>query len=330
MRPFDYQRPARAAEAVQAASANSMYHAGGTTVVDLMKLDVWRPDRLIDISGLSDTSYDFVQRKDGRLRIGALTRMSSLADNAMIRSDYPLLSDSLWLAASPQLRNMARLGGNVLQRTRCPYYRDTSYDQCNRRNPGSGCAALDGGVTRNHAVLGVSDQCIATYQGDWAQALIALDANVELLGKDGPRAIRFADLHRLPGENPAQENNLRTGDLITAFSIPDKTWKRSKYLKIRDRESYAYALASAAVALDMDGDTVRDVRIGLGGVATVPWRASEAEAALKGQTLDEASATRAAQIAFSRAQGTQENAFKIKLGRETLVRALLETAQMEG
>lgn len=330
MRPFDYQRPARAAEAVQAASANSMYHAGGTTVVDLMKLDVWRPDRLIDISGLSDTSYDFVQRKDGRLRIGALTRMSSLADNAMIRSDYPLLSDSLWLAASPQLRNMARLGGNVLQRTRCPYYRDTGYDQCNRRNPGSGCAALDGGVTRNHAVLGVSDQCIATYQGDWAQALIALDANVELLGKDGPRAIRFADLHRLPGENPAQENNLRTGDLITAFSIPDKTWKRSKYLKIRDRESYAYALASAAVALDMDGDTVRDVRIGLGGVATVPWRASEAEAALKGQTLDEASATRAAQIAFSRAQGTQENAFKIKLGRETLVRALLETAQMEG
>ncbi len=330
MRPFDYQRPARAAEAVQAASANSMYHAGGTTVVDLMKLDVWRPDRLIDISGLSDTSYDFVQRKDGRLRIGALTSMASLADNAMIRSDYPVLSDSLWLAASPQLRNMARLGGNVLQRTRCPYYRDTGYEQCNRRVPGSGCAALDGGVTRNHAVLGTSDQCIALYQGDWAQALIALDANVELLGKDGPRAIRFADMHRLPADNPSAETNLRTGDLITAFSIPDTPWKRSKYLKIRDRESYAYALASAAVALDMDGNTVCDARIGLGGVATVPWRAREAEAALNGQKLDEASAMAAAQIAFSRAQGTQENAFKIKLGRETLVRALLETAQMEG
>ena len=328
MRPFAYVRPASVTHAVRAAGPGSMYHAGGTTLVDLMILDVWRPDRLVDISDLDERRLTGVQREGKALRIGALTTMAELAADQSLRASCPMLTDSLWLAASAQLRNMARLGGNVLQRTRCSYYRDTSYSQCNRRDPGSGCAAIDG-FNRGHAVLGVSDQCIATYPGDWAQALVALDATVELLGKDGPKVIRFADLHRLPGDRPDVETTLAEGDLITAFVVPDADFPRSTYLKIRDRESYAFALASAAVALRMEGDRASDVRIGLGGVATVPWRAKEAEAMLTGGPIDEARAAAAARAAFAGAKAHEDNRYKIELGQRTLVRALLHTAQME-
>ncbi|MEO0501276.1 MAG: xanthine dehydrogenase family protein subunit M [Pseudomonadota bacterium] len=328
MRPFSYARAESPAAAVQAAGEGSMYHAGGTTLIDLMKLDVWQPDRLIDISRLDAAPMTGVERDGRRLRIGALTRMADLAADERLRKEAPVLTDSLWLAASAQVRNMARLGGNVLQMTRCSYFRDTSYPKCNKRAPGSGCSAMDG-VNRQHAVLGTSDQCIATYAGDWAQALVALDATVDILGKDGPRTMRFAELHRRPDDRPDLETNLRPGDLIVAFTIPDADWPRSTYLKIRDRESYAYALASAAVALRMDGDTVKDVRIGLGGVATVPWRASEAERLLTGGPLDEARAEAAAERAFAGAATREHNEYKVELGRRTLVRALLDTARME-
>ena len=330
MRPFHYDRPATATDAVTNFKPGAQYLAGGTTMVDLMKLDVMKPARLVDISGLEKGRYDFIKWSDKSLRIGALTPMAKLADDDKVRARVPMLSDALWLAASPQIRNVARIGGNVLQRTRCPYFRDTSYEQCNKRKPGSGCAALDGGVTRHHAVLGTSGKCIATYPGDFAQALVALDAVVEILGEDGPRSMRFADLHVLPEASPDRETTLAPSDLIVAFSIEDADFPRSKYLKIRDRESYAYALASTASALRMDGDTIADVRLGLGGVATTPWRAREAEAALRGGPATEARFAEAADIAFAGASTTDENAFKVELGKRTMVRSLLETARMEG
>ena len=223
---------------------------------------------------------------------------------------------------------MARLGGNVLQRTRCSYFRDTSYDQCNKRVPGSGCAAFDG-ANRGHAVLGTSSQCVALYPGDWAPALVALDARVEVLGQAGKRTIAFADLHRLPGDTPHIETNLAPGDLITAFIIPGGPRRRSLYRKIRDRQSYAFANASAAVALDMDGNVVRDVRIGLGGVATIPWRARRAEEMLRGRALTEAVAEAAAAAEFGVAKPLEFNGYKVALGRATMVRALLDAQAME-
>ena len=329
MRPFDYERAADARAAVRAASvpgdshqaAPVQYLAGGTTLLDLMKLDVMRPSALVDLAGL-DGALAAIEPGAGKLRIGAMARMADVADHPDILRDYPLLSQSLWLAASPQIRNMARVGGNVLQRTRCAYFRDTSYAQCNKRTPGSGCAALDG-HNRLHAVLGTSDHCIATYPGDFAQALIALDASVETLGARGPRTLRFADLHLAPGDTPHIETNLAPGELITAFLIPGP-WRRSLYRKIRDRESYEFALASAAVALDLDGGTVRDARIALGGVATRPWRSAEAEHLLRGRTFDEAAAHEAAEAAFAGARVHHHNAFKLPLGKACLVRALLE------
>jgi xanthine dehydrogenase YagS FAD-binding subunit len=223
---------------------------------------------------------------------------------------------------------MARLGGNVLQRTRCSYFRDTSYEQCNKRTPGSGCAALDGS-NRGHAVLGVSDQCIAVYPSDWAPALIALDARVEVLGSAGKRTLPFSELHRLPGKTPHIETNLAPGELITAFVIPGGPRRRSLYLKIRDRESYAFANAGAAVALDLDGGVIRDVRIGLAGLATTPWRAHRAEAMLRGRALTEASATAAAEAEFKSARTREHNAYKVILGKATIVRALLDAQAME-
>ncbi len=223
---------------------------------------------------------------------------------------------------------MARLGGNVLQRTRCSYFRDTSYDQCNKRAPGSGCAALDG-ANRGHAVLGTSDQCIAVYPSDWAPALIALDAQVEVLSKSGKRTLAFANLHRLPGTTPHIETNLAPGELITAFIVPGGPRRRSLYRKIRDRQSYAFANASAAVAIDLDGAMVRDVRIGLGGVATIPWRARRAEGLLRGLKLTEASASAAAAAEFEGARTHKYNAYKVVLGKSTMVRALLEAQAME-
>lgn len=340
MRPFTLERPADAAAAIHHAGASAGGHAeigartqflaGGTNLLDLMKLDVMRPDAVIDIRRL-DREYGQIVADERGLQLGALVRMSVAAEHPAIRRDWPVISDSLRLAASAQLRNMASLGGNVLQRTRCNYFRDVSWPACNKRVPNSGCAAI-GGVNRRHAVLGVSEHCIATYPGDFAVALAALGAEVELRGPDGQvRTLPFEDLHRLPGDTPQLDTNLRAGELITGFRVPAGPWaRRSRYLKIRDRESYDFALASAAVALDLDAaGVVRGARIGLGGVATKPWRAHAAEAALLGRRLDEAAAQSAADAAFAGAVTHGGNDGKPELGRRTLVRALLDVAGME-
>ena len=336
MRPFDYQRatdPTVATQALAADASNipstqaaAQPLAGGTTLIDLMKLDVMRPGTVVDINPLS-TAWSTINLEGGNLRLGALARMSDVAANPEIQQNYPVIADSLKVAASAQLRNMATLGGNVLQRTRCTYFRDVSYGNCNKRNPGSGCAALDG-VNRTHAVLGTSDQCLATYPGDFAQALIALDATVEIVGRSGLRTIPFAQLHKLPKNSPHIETTLAAGELISGFRIPGR-WPRSVHLKARDRQSYEFALSSAAAALDVQDGVVRDARVALGGVATIPWRAREAEALIKGQRFNDALAQRVADAAFAGAKGRKDNAFKIELGRRVVARALQQAAMME-
>jgi xanthine dehydrogenase YagS FAD-binding subunit len=336
MRPFVYQRAADVSAAVQALAAASGNDplteapiqplAGGTTLIDLMKLDVMRPGVLVDINPLA-SAWSKIELQDENLLLGSMARMSAAADNADIQRNYPVIAETLKLAASPQLRNMAALGGNVLQRTRCTYFRDVSYGNCNKRNPGSGCAALDG-FNRTHAVLGTSQHCIATYPGDFAQALIALDATVQITGRSGSRNLPFAQLHKPPGESPQIETSLMPGELISGFAIPGR-WPRSVYVKARDRQSYEFALASAAVALDLRDGVVRDARVALGGVATTPWRAREAEAMLKGERLDDALAQRAGEAAFATAEARQHNAFKIALGKRVVARALQRAAAME-
>lgn len=329
MRPFVYQHAADRAQALAAgAAAGAHYLAGGTTLIDLMKLDVMRPATVVDINALSP-EHGGIAADSERLRLGALARMADVAEHPAVRRDYPMIAQSLDLAASPQLRNMASLGGNVLQRTRCPYFRDPSWSACNKRNPGSGCAALDG-VNRKLAVLGVSEHCIASYPGDFGVALAALGATVDLEGPHGRRVIPFEELHRLPGDTPHIETTLAPGELITGFSVPAGPWtRRSLYVKVRDRQSYEFALASAAVALEVDGGVVREARVGLGGVAAKPWRSREAEAELRGKPLTEATATAAAQAAFAHAVVRGDLSFKPELGRRTLVRALLAAQAME-
>ena len=338
MRPFNYQRAADAGLAVHAGQhtghgevdAITQYLAGGTTVIDLMKLDVLRPQNLVDINPLRER-YGRIEASDKGLHLGAFVKMAAAAGHADILRDYPVIAQSLQLAASAQLRNMATLGGNVLQRTRCQYFRDTSWRACNKREPGSGCAAI-GGPNRNFAVLGVDQSCISQSPGDFSIALITLDAQVEILGLSGARVIPFASLHRPVGGTPHIETTLHAGDVITGFHIPATATqlpRRSLYLKIRDRASYEFAIASAAVALDMDGDTVRHVRIGLGGMAYRPWRATSAEAYLAGKPLTEATAAAAAQLALQGAVTHGENDFKPELGRQTLTRALLQAGAME-
>jgi len=338
MRPFSFEavnstdRALRAAGQISADIQNPspvQYLAGGTTLIDLMKLDVMRPTHVIDINALHESELGRINVGANGLRLGALVRMAEAAEHAEVVRNFPALAQSLQLAASQQIRNMASLGGNVLQRTRCPYFRDVSYEQCNKRNPGSGCAALDG-FNRTHAVLGTSDQCIASYPGDFAQALIAFDATVEIAGPRGTRSIPFAALHRKPAHAPNIETLLLPGEMLTAFLVPTAAWhRRSVFVKIRDRESYEFALASAVVALDLDNGRVRDVRIALGGVATVPWRANAAEVALKGRPFDDASKNAAAEAAFGGAETHEHNAFKVDLGKETLLRALDQAGAME-
>ncbi len=338
MRPFVYTRANTPSVAVQTFPTASTgadvespghYLAGGTTLIDLMKLDVLRPQHVIDINPLASSPLGVISTDAQELRLGALVHMADAADHPEINRNFPVIAQSLKLAASGQLRNMASLGGNVLQRTRCPYYRDVSYNQCNKRSAGSGCAALDG-FNRMHAVLGTGDQCIAAYPGDFAQALIALDAQVELQGTNGTRSIRIGALHRRPGGRPDLETTLAPGEMITAFVVKPAPWmRRSLYLKIRDRESYEFALASAAVAMDLQDGRVREARVALGGVATVPWRAHEAEALLRDQTFTYANAQAAADAAFAEARTYQHNAFKVELGKRALVRALTEVAAME-
>lgn len=330
MRAFHYIQAQNAEAALRAArdaAGEAQFLAGGTTLIDLMKLDVMHPEELIDISAL-DGAYAALRADRRGLQLGAFAHMSDVAGNADVRRDYPAIVQSLELAASPQLRNMATLGGNVLQRTRCSYFRDVSWGECNKRAPDSGCAAI-GGVNRKHAVLGTSKKCIATYPGDFAIALIAFDAEVDVLGHSGPRKIRFEDLHVEPGDDPEIETVLAPGELITGFFVPASTCaKRSLFLKIRDRESYEFALASAAVGIDIRNGVVNAVRIALGGVATKPWRSREAEAALSGKALTEDNAWKAAEAAFADAVTYGGNDYKPELGRRTLVRALLQAGEM--
>jgi xanthine dehydrogenase YagS FAD-binding subunit len=337
MRPFMYQRAGDPSAAIQAlavtaAGGNSPTEAavqplaGGTTLIDLMKLDVMRPSTLVDINPLAG-AWSQVNLEGDNLKLGALARMSDVAAHPEVQRFYPVVADSLKLAASPQLRNMATLGGNVLQRTRCTYFRDVGYAECNKRSPGSGCAAMDG-FNRTHAVLGTSESCIATYPGDFAQALVALDATVEISGKSGARTIPFAELHKPPGNSPQVETTLQLGELISGFTINGR-WPRSIYLKTRDRQSYEFALASAAVALDIQDGTVHDARVALGGVATVPWRAREAEALLQGERLDDGLVQRVAEAALAGAAARKHNGFKIELGKRVVAYALQRAAMME-
>ncbi len=327
MQNFAYHRPTTLLDAAKLLKAHPDWQvlAGGTTLVDLQKLDVMSPTGLVDITAIAELRGHRVTADS--LRFGALARMADVADDAALRHACPALSESLWMAASPQLRNVARLGGNVLQRTRCAYFRDTSY-ACNKRTPGAGCAALDGGLTHQHAVLGGSDQCVAMYPGDWAQALIAFDAVVTASGVGGTRRIAFADLHRLPGQQPHLETVLLPGEIITSIEVPViASMKGSHYLKARDRESYAFASASAAVGIEMQGDTVKDARIALGGVATKPWRAGAAEAVLRGKPFSEALALEAGRVAFQDAKPREGSAYKIALGADVVAGALMTAHQ---
>jgi xanthine dehydrogenase YagS FAD-binding subunit len=335
MRPFAYDRAADVGEATRLGrdtgqgqtGARVQFLAGGTTLIDLMKLDVLRPERVVDINAL-EARHGAIEAGPQGLRLGALARMSAAADHPSVRRDYPVIAQALDQAASAQLRNMASLGGNLLQRTRCPYFRDPSFSACNKRAPGSGCSAI-AGVNRNHAVLGVDDSCISQYPGDLAVALIALDAELELEGR-GSRRLPLAQLHRPAGGRPDIETNLQPGEIITAIRVPAGAWtRRSLYVKVRDRASYEFAIASAAVALDMDGDRVREARIGLGGLAYRPWRAREAEAVLAGQVLTPELAEAAAREALKGAVTHGRNDYKPELGRRTLVRALLEARKLE-
>jgi xanthine dehydrogenase YagS FAD-binding subunit len=336
MRPFAYRRAETTDRAIALAAgpqvpptaAPAQFLAGGTTIIDLMKTGAMAPETLVDINDLAGEHGRIEVGTEG-LRLGALARMADAAADPRVRRDYPVIAQSLDLAASQQLRHMASLGGNVLQRTRCRYFRDPSWRACNKRDPGSGCAAL-AGVNRMHAVLGVSDACIASYPGDFGQALAALEAMVEIAGPKGQRVIGFEALHRPPGQTPHVETTLAAGELITGFHVPAAAWtRRSLYLKVRDRESYEFAVASAAVALELEGGAARTVRIALGGVASRPWRAREAEAALTGKPVDERTAWTAAEAAFAGSATHGMNDFKPELGRRTLTRALLEAARME-
>lgn len=329
MQSITYTRadtPEAAFVAFSNAGEGARYIAGGTTLYDLMKLTIETPLHLIDVSDLN--GLDAIETEGDTLRIGAMARMSDVAAHPLIQNDYPVLAESLWKAASQQLRNMATVGGNLLQRTRCIYFRNGAggISPCNKREPGSGCAAT-GGLDRGQAVLGASSACTAVFPGDWPVALHALDTSVEVEGRDGPRTIPVAELYRLPGETPHIEFSLSPGEIVTAITVPKRPARRSTYHKIRDRESYAFALASAAVVLEMQGDTVLHARVALGGVASIPWRATETEAALVGQPLNRTRALAAGKAAFANARPGRHNAFKLTLGPEVIADALMIAAQ---
>jgi xanthine dehydrogenase YagS FAD-binding subunit len=316
MRPFELAAPAT----VEAAVAEpGTYLAGGTTVVDLMKLNVLTPESVLDINELPLRGVD---TGDG-LRIGALARMSDVAAHPGV---YPAISRALLLSASQQLRNMASIGGNLLQRTRCTYFRDVAMP-CNKREPGSGCPAISG-ANRMHAVLGTSDQCAATHASDLAVALVALDAEIRLVSAAGSRTVSLADFYRTPGDTPEVENDLRPGELITEVVVPRLDWaSHSTYVKVRDRQSYEFALCSAAVALDVRDGRVADARVAAGGVATTPWRLTAVEDALRGAPATQASFEEAASAAGDGARPLSANGFKVPLLERTVVRALLELTE---
>jgi xanthine dehydrogenase YagS FAD-binding subunit len=322
MQPFNYSRDLNDISA----DRGMRFLAGGTTLLDLMKLEVETPKLVIDIN--RNEKLRRIDIGDDAVRFGALVTMAEAADHPEISRRYPIIAQSLALAASAQIRNMATLAGNLLQRTRCMYFRDISYEACNKRKPGSGCSALHG-VNRIHAVLGTNDNCIATYPGDFAQAMIALDASVETQGVEGRREIPISELHRPLADRPDLETVLEPGEMIEVIKVPHADFRRSLYLKIRDRASYEFAIASAAVALDLTEGSVRDARIALGGVAYRPWRARDAEDVLRGKPLNEDQTQRAAEVAFAAARPQRHNAFKVELGKQTLIRALIEARDME-
>jgi xanthine dehydrogenase YagS FAD-binding subunit len=316
MRDFAYARADRAAEAVQlvARSADATFVAGGTDLLNLMKDGAEDHDLVVDINRLP---FRGIEESGGRLRIGALARMADVALHPVVRKRLPVLSQALLAGASPQVRNRASIGGNLLQRTRCWYFRGQDF-ACNKREPGSGCAALEG-RNRWHAILGGSDHCIAVHPSDLAVALRALDATVHTLGPDGARTIAMADFHRVPEDTPHIENTLRHGELITAVEVPlPAPGSRQRYLKVRDRASFEFAVVSVAAVLRMNGRTVEEARLAFGGVATRPWRSAEAEAALRGRALTEQSIAAAGRVLVRGAQPREDNAFKVELVQRAL------------
>lgn len=322
MKPFEYQRVDQTASAIEAISSfpQAKFLAGGTNLIDLMKNLVEQPTRLVDITHLP--LGDIEELPGGGVRLGALAKNSDTANHPLVRQKYPMLSQALLAGASPQLRNMATNGGNLLQRTRCYYFMDPGFAQCNKRAPGSGCGALEG-VNRIHAILGASEKCIATHPSDMCVALAALDATVRVNGPKGERSIAMTDFHRLPGQTPEIDTNLRPDELILSIDLPvSKSGEHSHYLKIRDRASYAFALVSVAAALEMEGERVRSARIALGGVAHKPWRAEEAEKGLAGKKLTAETIASAAKRAVLGAKAYQYNGFKVEMAKQGVMRAL--------
>lgn len=323
---FQYARADDVADAVRriAADPTAKFIAGGTNLIDLMKKDVERPSRLIDISRLPLNTV--LETKGGGLRIGALVPNSDLAYHPLVEQRYPLLASAILAGASQQLRNMASTGGNLLQRTRCYYFYDTA-TPCNKREPGSGCSAI-AGLNRMHAILGASEACIATHPSDMCVALAALDAKVHVTGPAGERVIAFSDFHRLPGSTPQIDTNLHPNEIVTAVELPAQGFAANySYLKIRDRLSYAFALVSIAAALELEGENIKEARLALGGVAHKPWRDKAAEAMLRGQAAKEAVFTQAADLLLRDAKGYAHNSFKIDLARRGIVRALTQATR---
>jgi len=318
---FDYVKPSTQKAAIDALNkdASSQFIAGGTNLVDLMKRGVVSPEKLIDITNLPLKN---IEQQKGFIRIGALALNSDVAEHELITKKLPLLSQALKAGASPQLRNMATVGGNMMQRTRCTYFYDLTMP-CNKRQPGSGCGAIKG-YNRMHAIFGASDKCIAVHPSDMCVALTALDATVVISSSKGDRRIPFADFHRLPGTTPEKDNNLQRGEMITAIEVPDNDAfaKNSLYVKIRDRASYAFALVSVAAALEINGNTIVNARLAMGGVAHKPWRLTTAENFLKGKTISLENFKQAATIAMKEAKGYGYNNFKLKLAPNTIVQTL--------
>ena len=320
MQPFEYQRPQSAHEALSAVdAAHTKFLAGGTNLIDLMKQQVEVPTRLVDVKRLELARIE--EMPDGGLRLGALATNADTADHALVRQRYPMLAQAILAGASPQIRNMATNGGNLLQRTRCYYFYDPAYEQCNKRKPGSGCAAIEG-FNRIHAILGTSTACIATHPSDMCVALAAFGARVRVQGKGGERIIEFADFHKLPGRNPEIDTNLRRDELILSIDMPVGPYAaHSAYVKVRDRASYAFALVSAAAALELDNGTIRSARFALGGVAHKPWRSERAEAMLADKPANQQSYLAAANAALEGAKTFEHNAFKVEMAKATIVRA---------
>jgi len=328
MNNFSYARAIDVSGAVSEISADTgaKFIAGGTNLIDLMKENVTHPSRLIDINRLPLNRIE--ENEIGGLRLGALCTNAETAYHAEVENRYPLLSKAILAGASPQLRNMATDGGNLLQRTRCYYFYDTA-TPCSKREPGTGCSAIEG-FNRMHAIFGWSEQCIATYPGDMANALAALEAVVNVEGESGKRQIKFEDFHRLPGDTPNIDNNLRGDEIITSIDLPEKGFvEHHAYLKLRDRTSYAFALVAVAVGLEMDGDSIKEARLVLGGVAHKPWRDKEAEKLLEGKTATKENFQMVAEKIFGEAKGFEHNSFKIELGKRAVIRALRQAVEMK-